>query len=56
MATDIIGALGAGSGVDVKSLAKSLVEVEKAPRENAINTKIDDQERRVAGYAALMAA
>ncbi len=54
MTTDIIGALGAGSGVDVKSLAQSLVDVEKTPREGAINGKIDDQERRVAGYSALM--
>jgi flagellar hook-associated protein 2 len=51
---DIIGALGAGSGVDVKALAQSLVDVEKMPREEAINTKINDQERRIAGYSALM--
>jgi flagellar hook-associated protein 2 len=51
---DLIGALGAGSGVDVKSLAQSLVDVEKVPREKAINTKIDDQERRIAGYSAMM--
>ncbi len=51
---DIIGALGAGSGVDVKALAQSLVDVEKMPREEALNTKIDDQERRIAGYSALM--
>jgi flagellar hook-associated protein 2 len=53
---DIIGALGAGSGVDVKALAQSLVDVEKMPREEAINTKIDDQERRIGGYSALMLA
>jgi flagellar hook-associated protein 2 len=52
--TDIIGALGAGSGVDVKVLAQSLVDVEKMPREEAINAKIDDQERRIAGFSALM--
>jgi flagellar hook-associated protein 2 len=51
---DIIGALGAGSGIDVKALAQSLVDVEKMPREEAINSKIDDQERRIAGYSALM--
>jgi flagellar hook-associated protein 2 len=51
---DLIGALGAGSGVDVKSLAQSLVDAEKVPRERAINTKIDDQERRIAGYSAMM--
>jgi flagellar hook-associated protein 2 len=54
MATDIIGALGAGSGVDVKALAKSLVDVERAPRESAINSKVDDQERRIAGFSAMM--
>ena len=51
---DLIGALGAGSGVDVKALAQSLVDVEKLPREAAFNEKIDDQERRIAGYSALM--
>ncbi|MDP4608636.1 MAG: hypothetical protein NWS83_05875, partial [Burkholderiaceae bacterium] len=56
MATNMIGALGAGSGVDVQALAQSLVDAEKVPREAAINTKIDDQERRVAGYSALMLA
>ncbi|MDG1107178.1 MAG: flagellar filament capping protein FliD [Burkholderiaceae bacterium] len=54
MATDIIGALGAGSGIDVKTLATSLVEVERAPRERVLNTKIDDKERRIAGFSALM--
>jgi flagellar capping protein FliD len=54
MATDIIGALGAGSGVNVKALATSLVDAERVPREAAINTKIDDQNRKVSGYAALM--
>jgi flagellar hook-associated protein 2 len=54
MATDLISALGAGSGVDVKALAQSLVDAEKVPREQAINTKIDDQARRVSGYSALM--
>ena len=54
MATDIIGALGAGSGVNVKALATSLVDAERVPREAAINTKIDDQNRKVSGYSALM--
>ena len=53
MTTNVISALGAGSGIDVKALATSLVDAEKVPREAAINTKIDDQERRVAGYSAM---
>lgn len=58
MATDtnFISALGAGSGIDIKALATSLVEVERAPRAAAIQDKIDAQDRRIAGYAAVSLA
>jgi flagellar hook-associated protein 2 len=51
--TNTITALGAGSGVDVKSLAQSLVEAEKAPRKSIIDAKIKKSEGGVSGYAAL---
>jgi len=51
--TNTITALGAGSGVDVKSLAQSLVEAEKAPRKTLIDAKIKKSEGGVSGYAAL---
>lgn len=51
--TDIISSLGAGSGVDVKSLANSLVEAEKAPRKAAIEAKIKKTEGGVSGFAAI---
>ena len=51
--TNTITALGAGSGVDVKSLAQSLVEAEKAPRKSLIDAKIKKSEGGVSGYAAL---
>lgn len=53
MATDTISALGAGSGVDVKSLATNLVEAERAPRKAAIEKKIKASEGGVSGYAAI---
>jgi flagellar hook-associated protein 2 len=53
MATDAISALGAGSGVDVKTLATSLVDAEKAPRKAAIEAKIKKSESGISGYAAL---
>ena len=53
MATDAISALGAGSGIDVKSLAKSLVEAERAPRKEAIDKKIAKSEAKISGYAAV---
>ena len=51
--TNTITALGAGSGVDVKALAQSLVDAEKAPRKTLIDTKIKKSEGGVSGYAAL---
>jgi len=53
MATDVIGAFGAGSGVDVKSLANSLVDAEKLPRKAAIDAKIKKNENGISGYAAI---
>lgn len=53
MATDAISALGAGSGMDVKALATSLVDAEKAPKKAAIDEKIKKSENGISGYAAL---
>lgn len=53
MATNIIGALGAGSGIDVKALAESLVEAERAPRKELIDTRIARSEARISGYGAI---
>ena len=52
-AQKIISSLGAGSGVDVNSLAQNLVDAERIPRENALNDKITKNESRVSGYAAI---
>ena len=51
--TNTITALGAGSGVDVKALAQSLVDAEKAPRKNQIDNKIQKSEAAISGYSAL---
>jgi len=53
MATDTISALGAGSGVDVKSLATNLVEAERAPRKAVLEKKIKASEGGISGYAAI---
>ena len=53
MATDSISALGAGSGVDVKSLATNLVEAERAPRKAVLDKKIKESEGGISGYAAI---
>jgi flagellar hook-associated protein 2 len=45
--------MGAGSGIDTKSLAASLVAAERAPREAAINKNIAKSEAVVSGMAAV---
>lgn len=49
----IMNKLGAGSGVDVTSLAQNLVDAERLPKENQINAKIAKSEAKVSGYAAV---
>ena len=52
-AQKIITSLNAGSGVDVAALAQGLVDAERAPQENVINSKITKNEARVSGYSAV---
>ena len=51
--TNIVNTLGAGSGIDIKSLAENLVEAERAPRKDRIDAKIKQNETRISGYSAL---
>ena len=51
--TNVISALGAGSGVDVKALAQGLVDAERTPRKDVIDKKIAKSEARISGYAAV---
>jgi flagellar hook-associated protein 2 len=51
--TNFVSALGAGSGIDIKSLAESLVEAERAPRKERIDGKIKQAEARISGYSAV---
>ena len=52
-AAKLVSSLGSGSGVDVNSLANSLVEAEKAPRQAELNTKVSKAEGGISGYAAI---
>ena len=56
MAIDFLGALGAGSDIDTKSLVESLVAAERAPREASINAKIDKAELQISGYGTVLSA
>ena len=50
----LLSSLGAGSGVDVNSLAQNLVNAEKVPQQNAINSKITANEHKKDGYSAVL--
>lgn len=52
--SNLISALGAGSGVDVKSLAEGLVEAERAPQKGRIDAKIAKSEAKISGYGAML--
>jgi len=45
--------LGSGSGVDLNSLATSLVDAERAAQTESINKNITKSEARISGYSAL---
>ena len=49
----IINKLGSGSGIDVTSLAQSLVDAEKSPRTEAINKNISKNQALISGFSAV---
>jgi len=53
-AQKIVTSLSAGSGVDVNALAQNLVDAERIPRQNAIQSKIDKDNARVSGLSAVI--
>jgi len=54
--TNFLTSLGAGSGVDTKSLAQSLAEAEVTPRKEVINAKISKTEAKISGYGYIKTA
>ncbi len=51
--SSIVNTLGAGSGIDVKGLAQSLVDAEKTPKKERIDSKIAQSEAKITGYGAI---
>ena len=50
---NFVNTLGAGSGVDTKALAQSLVDAEKTPRKDAIDAKIKKEQAHITGLGAI---
>ena len=51
--TNIVSSLSAGSGVDIKALAQSLVDAEKTPQADSIQAKIDKSTAKISGYGVV---
>lgn len=51
--SNIVSTLGAGSGIDIKGLAQSLVDAEKTPKKERIDAKITQSEAKITGYGAV---
>lgn len=54
--TNIVNTLGAGSGIDIKTLAQNLADAEISPRKDAINAKISKTEAKISGYGYIKTA
>ena len=53
-APNFVSALGAGSGMDVKALATSLVAAEKAPQQALLDKKVAGVKAEITGYGGMM--
>lgn len=53
MATNIVNALGAGSGIDTASLVNSLVDAQKAPQQNRLDSKKTTLDAQISAYGTL---
>lgn len=50
ISSNIVGALGGGSGIDIKALAENLAGAEMQPRIDGINKKISETEAQISAY------
>lgn len=53
---DIVNTLNAGSGIDIKSLAKSLTDTVRAPQQQIIDTKSKALEAKISSVGKIMSA
>ncbi|MBK1641930.1 flagellar hook protein [Chromatium okenii] len=56
MDTNIVSTLGAGSGIDIKNLVTQLTAIERAPRQDRIDTKQKTYDAQISGYGKLKSA
>ena len=53
---DFLGALGAGSDIDSKSLVQALVDAERAPRETSLNNRIAKSDAQISAFGQVLSS
>ena len=53
MAVDYLSALNAGSGLNTTQIVDALVEASRAPKEEAINKKVEENNVKISGFGTL---
>lgn len=56
MATDILSALGSGSGINTTQLVEDLVSVQKAPQQNRLDARTEQATAQLSAYGVLKSA
>lgn len=56
MAIELLGALGAGSGLDTKAIVDALVEAKRAPQAQQLTQRIETSEATISAYGQVSAA
>ncbi|MBV0934046.1 flagellar filament capping protein FliD [Marinobacterium weihaiense] len=54
--SNIISSLGGGSGIDTTNLVSQLTQLERAPKEQRLDTRQEKLEAQISGYGALKSA
>jgi flagellar hook-associated protein 2 len=54
--SNIISSLGGGSGIDTQNLVSQLTQLERAPKEQRLDTRQEKLEAQISGYGALKSA
>lgn len=54
MAVDYLSALNAGSGLNTTQIVDALVEANRAPKEAAINKKVEENNVKISGFSTLL--
>ena len=51
--SSVMATLGAGSGIDIKKLAEDLTNIERVPKKERLNSRIEQETAQLSAYSVL---